>query len=64
MIINNSLHNHTYCRYCQLKAFIHTRQPAGSLILPAMDRFDSLTNTLSNLTVYDIKNMYNQVRSN
>jgi hypothetical protein len=36
--------------------------PAVSLILPTMDRFDSLANTLSNLTVYDLKNMYNQVR--
>ncbi|KAG2131770.1 hypothetical protein DEU56DRAFT_813207 [Suillus clintonianus] len=28
-----------------------------------MDRFDSLANTLSNLTVYDIKNMYNQAKN-
>ena len=28
-----------------------------------MDRFDSLANTLSNMTVYDLKSMYNQVRS-
>jgi hypothetical protein len=32
------------------------------LILPTMDRFDSLASTLSNLTVYDLKSMYNQVR--
>jgi hypothetical protein len=42
------------------RAFIEL--PAVSLILPTMDRFDSLANTLSNLTVYDLKNMYNQVR--
>jgi epsin len=28
-----------------------------------MDRFDSLANTLSNLTVYDLKNMYNQAKN-
>ncbi|KAG0691901.1 hypothetical protein DFH29DRAFT_974356, partial [Suillus ampliporus] len=28
-----------------------------------MDRFDSLTNTLSNLTVYDLKSMYNQAKN-
>ncbi|KAG1746036.1 uncharacterized protein EDB91DRAFT_1268988 [Suillus paluster] len=28
-----------------------------------MDRFDSLANTLSNLTVYDIKSMYNQAKN-
>ena len=27
-----------------------------------MDRLESLTNTLSQITMYDIKNMYNQVR--
>jgi epsin len=27
-----------------------------------MDRIESLGNTLSNLTMYDIKSMYNQVR--
>ena len=30
--------------------------------LAAMDRLESLGNTLSNLTVYDLKSMYNQVR--
>ena len=29
---------------------------------PTMDRIESLGNTLSNLTMYDIKSMYNQVR--
>ncbi|KAG1906753.1 uncharacterized protein F5891DRAFT_1003596 [Suillus fuscotomentosus] len=28
-----------------------------------MDRFDSLASTLSNLTVYDLKNMYNQAKN-
>ncbi|OJA14360.1 hypothetical protein AZE42_04960 [Rhizopogon vesiculosus] len=28
-----------------------------------MDRFDSLANTLSNLTVYDLKSMYNQAKN-
>ncbi|EGN98181.1 hypothetical protein SERLA73DRAFT_183089 [Serpula lacrymans var. lacrymans S7.3] len=28
-----------------------------------MDRFDSLTSTLSNLTMYDIKSMYNQAKN-
>jgi hypothetical protein len=28
-----------------------------------MDRLESLGNTLSNLTMYDIKSMYTQVRS-
>ncbi len=27
-----------------------------------MDRLESLGNTLSNITLYDIKSMYNQVR--
>jgi hypothetical protein len=27
-----------------------------------MDRIESLGNTISNLTMYDIKSMYNQVR--
>lgn len=30
--------------------------------ISAMDRIESLTNTLSNITLYDIKSMYNQVR--
>ena len=30
--------------------------------LPTMDRIESLGNTLSNITLYDIKTMYNQVR--
>jgi hypothetical protein len=30
--------------------------------LPTMDRLESLGNTISNLTMYDIKSMYTQVR--
>jgi len=30
-------------------------------IIPIMDRLEELSNTLSNITMYDIKNMYNQV---
>lgn len=31
-------------------------------IIPIMDRLEELSNTLSNITMYDIRNMYNQVR--
>src|SRR5712672_3556727 len=43
-------------KWCQL----FNRHHPGRL--PTMDRLESLGSTISNITLYDIKSMYNQVR--
>ena len=40
----------------------NTNADSDQVRLPTMDRIESLGNTLSNITLYDIKTMYNQVR--
>ena len=50
----------TRCELCSSNTFDPpTSQAEGHLA--TMDRLESLSNTLQNITMYDIKSMYNQV---